>query len=305
MSSTMAVAISTALSSVVHSSSSSSSSSTGANTVLCALSYSATSVPKNAVFNPAKSIHQLGFTAFPQWNGLKHLGISISRCSGKIERKVKVRAKGVYASLFGVGAPEALVIGVVALLVFGPKGLAEVARNLGKTLRAFQPTIRELQEVSREFKSTLEREIGLDEPDNQVPSPSTSNTTKPLTEDSTGDLGENVEANGVPSDSVEASKVDNSKITAEKLTGVLAQLQKEQAEEAERARIQSESQALDATRDGSSDTADVDFPKTLDAPQEEASSETVPAQNLKADDLQEVPSAVSSSPSPANTESKA
>lgn len=67
------------------------------------------------------------------------------------------------ASLFGVGAPEALVIGVVALLVFGPKGLAEVARNLGKTLRAFQPTIRELQDVSRDFRSTLEREIGLDE----------------------------------------------------------------------------------------------------------------------------------------------
>ena len=33
---------------------------------------------------------------------------------------------GVQASLLGVGAPEALVIGVVALLVFGPKGLAEV-----------------------------------------------------------------------------------------------------------------------------------------------------------------------------------
>ncbi|XP_038685268.1 sec-independent protein translocase protein TATB, chloroplastic-like isoform X2 [Tripterygium wilfordii] len=69
----------------------------------------------------------------------------------------------VQASLFGVGAPEALVIGVVALLVFGPRGLAEVARNLGKTLRAFQPTIRELQDVSREFKSSLEREIGLDD----------------------------------------------------------------------------------------------------------------------------------------------
>uniref|UniRef100_A0A0D9WKQ5 Sec-independent protein translocase protein TATB, chloroplastic n=1 Tax=Leersia perrieri TaxID=77586 RepID=A0A0D9WKQ5_9ORYZ len=77
--------------------------------------------------------------------------------------KRRSRAAGVYASLFGVGAPEALVIGVVALLVFGPKGLAEVARNLGKTLRAFQPTIRELQDVSREFRSTLEREIGLDE----------------------------------------------------------------------------------------------------------------------------------------------
>lgn len=54
-------------------------------------------------------------------------------------------------------------IGVVALLVFGPKGLAEVARNLGKTLREFQPTIKELQEVSQEFKSTLEKEIGLDD----------------------------------------------------------------------------------------------------------------------------------------------
>lgn len=63
-----------------------------------------------------------------------------------------------------------MVIGVVALLVFGPKGLAEVARNLGKTLRAFQPTIRELQDVSREFKSTLEREIGLDEISSSVDS---------------------------------------------------------------------------------------------------------------------------------------
>ena len=30
-------------------------------------------------------------------------------------------------SLFGVGAPEALLVGVVALVVFGPKGLADVS----------------------------------------------------------------------------------------------------------------------------------------------------------------------------------
>lgn len=42
------------------------------------------------------------------------------------EKKAKIRRNVVVASLFGVGAPEALVIGVVALLVFGPKGLAEV-----------------------------------------------------------------------------------------------------------------------------------------------------------------------------------
>lgn len=85
------------------------------------------------------------------------------------------------ASLLGVGAPEALVIGVVALLVFGPKGLAEVARTLGKSLRAFQPTIKELQQVSREFKATLEQEIGLDELRNPSPydSPPTSTPARP------------------------------------------------------------------------------------------------------------------------------
>lgn len=62
-------------------------------------------------------------------------------------------------SFFGVGAPEALVIGVVSLLVFGPKGLADIAKQLGAVVREFQPTIKELQEVSREFQDTLRDEI--------------------------------------------------------------------------------------------------------------------------------------------------
>lgn len=45
-----------------------------------------------------------------------------------IEKKRKCSKDMVIcASLFGVGAPEALVIGVVALLVFGHKGLAEIS----------------------------------------------------------------------------------------------------------------------------------------------------------------------------------
>ncbi|XP_010444864.1 PREDICTED: sec-independent protein translocase protein TATB, chloroplastic-like [Camelina sativa] len=107
----------------------------------------------------------LGSSRFSPYIGLKHLGISVSTTKSsnpEMKRRCK-KSMVIRASLFGVGAPEALVIGVVALLVFGPKGLAEVARNLGKTLRTFQPTIRELQDVSRDFKSTLEREIGLDD----------------------------------------------------------------------------------------------------------------------------------------------
>ncbi|RZC72659.1 hypothetical protein C5167_048141 [Papaver somniferum] len=136
--------------------------------------------PKTSKLHLSTSIPQLGLTP---WSGLKHMGVSVRPKTIKLGRKGKIRGKVVYASLFGVGAPEALVIGVVALLVFGPKGLAEVAKNLGKTLRAFQPTIRELQEVSREFKSTLEREIGLDDlpPSAQNNYKSTSATTTPPT----------------------------------------------------------------------------------------------------------------------------
>ncbi|KAJ7543356.1 hypothetical protein O6H91_09G034400 [Diphasiastrum complanatum] len=62
--------------------------------------------------------------------------------------------------------------------VWFSRGVFSVARTLGKSLRAFQPTIRELQEVSRDFKQTLEKEIGLDELrsyDSQPKSVSTSN----------------------------------------------------------------------------------------------------------------------------------
>ncbi|KAL3682013.1 hypothetical protein R1sor_000035 [Riccia sorocarpa] len=66
-----------------------------------------------------------------------------------LSRRQLLSSKGivgrVQAPWLGVGAPEALVIAVVALLVFGPKGLAEVARTLGRSLKAFQPTIQELQ----------------------------------------------------------------------------------------------------------------------------------------------------------------
>ncbi len=137
----------------------------------------------------------------------------------------------VTASFLGVGAPEAVLVGVVALVVFGPKGLAEVrfekprniesnnwlsgcqedcgppkdrsrkadaadaalalrqaraadlllghgalqetldkafllmqaAKGLGKSLRAFAPTLQELTSVSRDLKNTLDEELGIDE----------------------------------------------------------------------------------------------------------------------------------------------
>lgn len=43
--------------------------------------------------------------------------------------------------MFGLGWAEVAVIGVVALLVFGPKKIPDLGSSLGKTLRGFKDEI--------------------------------------------------------------------------------------------------------------------------------------------------------------------
>lgn len=44
-----------------------------------------------------------------------------------------------------------------------PPAPVQAVKSLGKTLKTFQPTIRELASVSSDLKNTLEEQIGLDE----------------------------------------------------------------------------------------------------------------------------------------------
>ncbi len=43
--------------------------------------------------------------------------------------------------MFGLGPPEIVLIAVVALLVFGPKRLPELAKGLGKGIRDFKKAL--------------------------------------------------------------------------------------------------------------------------------------------------------------------
>ena len=54
-----------------------------------------------------------------------------------------------------IGAPELLVILVVALIIFGPRKLPDLSRSLGKSLAEFK-------RHSDEFKRTWEREVELE-----------------------------------------------------------------------------------------------------------------------------------------------
>ena len=59
--------------------------------------------------------------------------------------------------MFGsLGLPELMLIFAVALIVFGPRKLPEIGRTLGKALGEFK-------KATDDLKSTIEREVHLEE----------------------------------------------------------------------------------------------------------------------------------------------
>lgn len=62
--------------------------------------------------------------------------------------------------LESIGTSELILIGVVALIVFGPRKLPEMARMIGKTMADFRRT-------TNDFKSTWEKEVNIEETENR------------------------------------------------------------------------------------------------------------------------------------------
>src|SRR5207237_9479842 len=60
--------------------------------------------------------------------------------------------------MFDIGLQEMLVIGVLALLVFGPSKLPELGRMVGRALREFR-------RASDEVRSIVETNLHINEPD--------------------------------------------------------------------------------------------------------------------------------------------
>ena len=66
--------------------------------------------------------------------------------------------------MFDIGLQEMLVIGVLALLVFGPSKLPELGRMVGRAMREFR-------RASDEFRSTVETNLHINDIDPPTPTP--------------------------------------------------------------------------------------------------------------------------------------
>jgi Tat protein translocase TatB subunit len=58
--------------------------------------------------------------------------------------------------LESIGTSELILIGLIALIVFGPRKLPQIARTIGKTVTEFK-------RAGQEFKTTWEKEVNLEE----------------------------------------------------------------------------------------------------------------------------------------------
>lgn len=70
--------------------------------------------------------------------------------------------------MFGLGIGEILIILVIAFLLFGPKQLPEVARQVGKAVKGFKETADDLRKSVEPEINMIQQEVKMVEQDFQA-----------------------------------------------------------------------------------------------------------------------------------------